>query len=190
MARILGTIASSFEPAGDFYSISTISITNSSTNNVTFSNIPQTYSHLQLRALIMSQSDEQYYYMTFNNSAIPGSSYVDQGIGGTDNNSIDAFSYANAGAMAILGRGGGTNPTYPGYCVIDIVDYTATNKYKVARGINTVVRANTTNPKAELYFRSGMYMSTNAITAITVTNANGGYFVSGNKLMLFGIKGA
>lgn len=189
--HILGTIASSYlQETNSYFSIQTISITNSSTSSVTFNNIPQTYSHLQLRCLMMSQSDNQYYIMTFNNSGTSGTSYVDQGIGGTDNNSIDAWSYPNGGAMAILGRGGGTNPTYPGYCIIDVMDYTMTNKYKVTRGMNTIVRDNSANPKGELYFRSGMYMNTSAITSITIQNASSGYFVNGNKLMLFGIKGA
>lgn len=189
--HILGTVASSYlQETNSYFSIQTISITNSSTSSVTFSNIPQTYSHLQLRCLIMSQSDEQYYIMTFNNTGTSGSAYVDQGIGGVTNSSIDAWSYGNSGAMAILGRGGGTNPTYPGYSIIDIMDYMMTNKYKVARGINTIIRNDSSNPKAELYFRSGMWMSTNAITSITIQNANNGFFVNGNKLMLFGIKGA
>ena len=51
MARILGTIASSFEVAGDFESISTVSVGSGGAANVEFTSIPATYTHLQIRSL-------------------------------------------------------------------------------------------------------------------------------------------
>lgn len=183
---ILGTIASSYlQSTTSYFSIASVTITDNSTNSITFSGIPNTYSHLQLRAFITSVNDSQYYGMRFN-SVSSGNLYVDQGIGGRQTDTMESWSYPNENAFALVGRGNGTNPTFPGIAIVDIIDYTDTTKFKTTRGMNTITRTTT----GETYMRSGVFMSTNAVSSITIYNASNGYFMTGNKIMLFGIKGS
>jgi hypothetical protein len=173
------------EPPSSYESIASINITDNSTGTVTFSNIPQTYAHLQIRAFITSTSDNQYYGMRFNGVS-SGNLYVDQGIGGRQTDTMESWSYPNENAMALIGRGNGTNSTFPGIAIVDIMDYINTAKFKTTRGMNTITRTTT----GEIYMRSGVFMSANAISSITIYNASNGYFMTGNKIMLFGIKGS
>jgi hypothetical protein len=69
--------------------------------------------------------------------------------------------------------------------VIDILDYTNTNKYKTQRSIGAVSENDNNNL---ITFMSGSWRSSSAITSITIT-ANGTTFQEYSHFALYGIKG-
>ena len=179
--NILGIIASStLVAAGDFESIATVSGTGSSAT-ITFSSIPSTYTHLQLRYVAKSTGAASYLIMKLNSAT---SNYDGHYLGGN-------------GTSASAGRTGVTNQMefYNGVSntttgvvaagVIDILDYANTNKYRTVRGITGIDY----NGSGELYLGSNLYMSTTAVSTIDLT-VNAGNFTTTTQFALYGIKGA
>jgi hypothetical protein len=161
----LGTTYTSYATpvttANNYASIATIAVS-ASINSVTFTNIPQNYSHLQLRC--------------FGRSASGTYSQLDMNINGDASN---AYTYhtmygdgANAGAGASNPRSNipqiadliGTANT-PGVSVVDILDYTATTKFKTVRWLY----GHDLNGSGLVGIGGSAYMNVSPVTAITLT---------------------
>jgi hypothetical protein len=67
--------------------------------------------------------------------------------------------------------------------VVDILDYSSTNKFKTARSISGVDYSGS----GYVALVSGLYRSTNAITTYNIISA-GGTFSVGSTFTLYGIK--
>ena len=188
MTPILGIIASSqFVSKGSFESIATATGTGSS-GVITFSSIPSTYSHLQLRWIArttdatagfesiliryngVTTTSYGYHYIEAD-----GSTVVAAGTGFTDT------SWNLGNAMAL----GGLTAGIMGVGIIDIHDYASTTKLKTSRAIVGGDR-NAANGKIELY--SSLFNSTSAISSITLTSGGGNYATT-TQFALYGIKG-
>lgn len=72
-----------------------------------------------------------------------------------------------------------------GVSVLDILDYTNTNKYKTLRHLEGY----DANGSGEVWFYSNLWQSTSAITSITLTEDLGN-FAQYSSFALYGIKGA
>jgi hypothetical protein len=163
-----------------FESIATANGTGSGAT-ITFSSIPSTFTHLQLRYVAKSTGSASYLIMTFN--------------GNTTN--YDGHYLGGNGTSASAGRNGVTNQMefYNGVAntttgvaaagIIDILDYTNTSKYRTVRGLTGVDY----NGSGGLYLGSGLFMSTTAVSTIGLT-LNTGNFTTDTKFALYGIKGA
>jgi hypothetical protein len=151
---------------------------------VTFSNIPQGYKHLQVRILARD------------NRAVTFDNLIIQANGDTGSNYSDHFIYSQS---TTVGSGGDVSSTAPrvgtitgssatanvfGSNVIDILDYTNTNKYKTVRGLTGAITSGT----GQIVFRSNLWLNTAAITSLTFT-PGGGSFVQYSRFSLYGIKG-
>lgn len=156
----------------------------STASSVTFSNIPQGYKHLQVRILARD------------NRAVTFDNLIIQANGDTGSNYSDHFIYGDG---ASVGSGGGasvpdsrvgtitgssTTANVFGANVIDILDYTNTNKYKTVRGLTGA----DANGSGQIVFRSNLWLNTAAITSLTFT-PGGGSFVQYSRFSLYGIKG-
>jgi len=139
--------------------------------SVTFSSIPATYEHLQLRisAHITEASDVEYFYMRFNDdTATNYSSHFMKGEAST------AGAQANTGQNYIFSRYfpansvAGSAPHY-GVMVMDIFDYANTNK-------NTTVQwttgFNLSATVTGVRFCSGLWDSTAAVDEIYLAPDN------------------
>jgi len=164
--------------AGSYESIATATGTGSS-GTITFSSIPATYTHLQIRCLMKNTSNSTNLYVTFNGDSTSNYSahylYTD---GQTRS------SAALNGAYMFLGRyASSTAASVYGANVIDILDYANTNKYKTARGLGGY----DTNGGGEILFSSGNWRSTAAITSITL-NTDATNWTTATTFALYGIK--
>jgi hypothetical protein len=179
---IIGTIASPaknflWAPAGAYDSISSVTLS-ASASTITFSGIPATYTHLQLRSTILSSAADSDIQVVFNAD--------------TASNYSQHYLYGN-GASALAG-GGANQPffylgfnagstTYPVASVADILDYANTNKYKTARTLDGFDR----NGSGSAVFTSGSWRNTNAITTLTIF-PNTGTFQQYSSFALYGVK--
>ena len=71
--------------------------------------------------------------------------------------------------------------------IVDIVDYGSASKYKTVRSFDG---ADMNGSGTEINLTSGLWLSTSAITSITLTTTGGYAFRAGTTFALYGIKGA
>jgi hypothetical protein len=182
---ILGIIASSRAVAvsNSYESIATVTVGGGGSASATFSSIPATYSHLQIR--IMGRTDRAAVYdavrLRFNSDT--GANYAEHGLYA---DGVTLASYGSASATGsytyrIAGDSGPSN--VQGAIIVDILDYKNTNKYKTLRSLGGV-DANASG--GNLYFNSGLWMNTAAITDIVLEPI--GSFQQYSSIALYGIK--
>jgi len=159
MLIIPGIIASSYPVATTAYeSIATVTVGAGGSSTISFTSIPSTYKHLQLRAFIDSSASDGYMSLRFNSDTTSSNyryHYL-QGNGG----SATAGTGANA---AYFPNTGGTDG---GAAIMDILDYQNTNKYKTVRILNGW----DSNGSGIISLASNLWLSTSAIDTITLTN--------------------
>jgi len=184
---ILGTIASSYKSAvGSYDSISTVTVGAGGAANVEFTSIPSSYTHLQIRGIARS---------TYNIGA--STSLIIQLNGNStignysthflDGNGSSASAYGASGdfPQGVISNATAASGIF-GAFVIDILDYTNTNKYKTIRSLS----GNDNNGSGTLRFSSGtLYSNTNAVTSITLLSGSSSNLAQYTTFALYGIKG-
>jgi len=188
MTPILGVIASAnqgqFISYSSYESIATTTVGSGGASTVTFSSIPSTYQHLQIRYTAKNGTSGGV-SDTFNTARFNG-----------DSGSNYAYHYALGDGAATYGYGVGSQSSVwfglsPygatstfGTNVIDILDYANTNKYKTLRALI----GNDRNGAGTIALTSGLWMSTSAISSIVIT-ATSFPFAEYSSFALYGIKG-
>jgi hypothetical protein len=176
---------------GVFESIATVTLS-TSTGSVTFSSIPQTYKHLQVRVLCKTDRptysiDEVYFHMNSDS----GSNYAAHNLLG------DGASATSAGVASLTQMRYGiflpstttVHASMFGVAIIDILDYANTNKYKTVRSLHGYDTNNTaTTYVGRATLSSGLWMSTAAITSFAMIPITGPNFVQYSQFALYGIK--
>jgi len=175
-----------FDPS-NYVSISTVTVGSGGSSSVTFSSIPSTYTHLQIRGITRvtygSASVTGWGTTQFNSDTAANYSY--HAMYGNSGSTTGATATASTSAMLGFAEIGGTSVTNCfAVSVMDILDYTNTNKYKTLRILGGA-EGNITD--SWLYLGSGSWRSTNAITSITLTNGSG-TFTQYSSFALYGIK--
>jgi hypothetical protein len=188
MAPILGIYASQisghlFAPSGAYDSIATTTL-GSATSSITFSSIPQTYTHLQIRGIGRSSTANANITLRVNSDT--SSSYTEHYLYG--NGATVAAGGAVAGTFAFLGTNAPSSATASvfGTSIMDILDYTNTNKYTTFRNLSGY----DSNGSGQMWLKSSVFIKTTAISSITLTVEGGGNFAQYSSYALFGIKGA
>lgn len=179
MSPILGIIASSQQPQflSSFESIATVTVGSGGSSSITFSSIPSTYKHLQIRGISFYGS---WMGMRFNGVSTVNT-YNSHYIRG--NGSVADSGTSGADDSIRFGIGGDT--TNPTGVVVDILDYTSTNKYKTIRSLS----GGDNNGSGSVVLGSGFFLgNTNAITSITIVNYFGGNFPQYSSFALYGCK--
>ena len=188
---ILGIIASSKLTAvpSSYESIATVTVGSGGSATVTFSSIPATYTHVQIRAITRNSYGST---VTTGNGTVrfnsdTGNNYALHQLRGTGA-AASATAISSTSVMYGFSDIGGTSVTnFFGAGIMDILDYSNTNKYKTIR-VLTGSDGNTTNDDW-LYLASGLWQNTNAITTITLASSSGNY-AQYSQFALYGIKGA
>ena len=181
---ILGIMASGmsanlWSPGADFDSIATVSGTGSS-GTISFTSIPSTYRHLQIRAISQEATTDQILYMTFNSDT--GSNYASHLASGNGVGSGAVYGLASQTSIRIFGQTYGLGTTAPTATVTDIIDYANTIKYKTMRSFGGTDR----NGTGEVQLASGLWMNTAAISSIQLTT--GANFTTTTQFALYGIR--
>jgi hypothetical protein len=184
--NILGIIASSkFGDAGDFESIATVSLS-STAASVSFTSIPNTYTHLQLRMLTRETwniySNTASLIFSFNSDT--AGNYARHQLRGTGATvSASALTSTTNPAFGYQ-PGGGVAASIFGATVVDILDYKDTNKYKTVRSLN----GNDSNGAGTIGLFSDVWMNTAAITSIQIYADQ--TFTANSHFALYGIRSA
>jgi hypothetical protein len=172
IAAIIGGVT---PEVGDYESISTVTVGAGGSGSITFSSIPSTYKHLQLRGILKQTVAQNWTQITFNGDSTVGN-YSSHQINGTGSGTPGA-SASTLNIQHIVGIN-----QFGGY-VTDILDYSNTNKYTTVRNLGGVDQ----NGDGQLALSSELWMNTAAVNQVTVT-AGSGVFVQYSTFALYGIK--
>ena len=155
---------------------------------VTFTGIPNTYKHLQIRGIgrtdRANSGGGDYAIIRFNSDS--GSNYAYHELYGNG-----ASAGAQAGASQTYGffermaDAGATSGMF-GVAVIDILDYANVYKYKTVRNLGGYDNNST---GGSVMIGSSLWMNTAAITSITLAPGIGTNFATNTRFSLFGVKG-
>ena len=195
MAPVLGIWASSFnsrtfQPTGSYDALASYTVGSSGVSTITFAGLPagEQYAHLQIRLLGRDGRSDgvraDAFQVNFNGDF--GSNYSYHALYG---NGSSAGSFAGTSSSTIYLYTVTTNSANSntfGACIIDILDYENTNKYKTVKSLGGNSDSTTTNPNIMLC--SGSWRNTAAINNITITS-NVGNFQEYSQFALYGVKG-
>lgn len=165
----------------DFESIASVTVGAGGTSTVTFSDIPGTYTHLQIRFIAQtttSGTGSDVTRISFNGNSMTKNHYLYANGAGTPAGGVGANGDVNntpkSGHTSIFGAE-----------IVDILNYANTNMNKTVRSIGGY----DANGSGEIALYSNLYATnTNAITSITLTpSANN--FSQHSHFALYGIRG-
>ena len=167
---------------GAFESIATYSTLNG-LNTVTFSSIPQTYKHLQIRTSTVATTDG-YIESRFNSDS--GSNYAWHILTG-QGSAASASAYASQTKLRITAFNNQMDTTYPYVSITDILDYTNTNKYTTIRTLS----GKDSNGAGDMNLISGVWLNSAALTSIELflSPTSAKTYLTGSHIALYGIKG-
>lgn len=186
---LAGIIASSGGGAAtDFESIATVTVGAGGSSSVSFTSIPSTYQHLQIRAFGHTNRSTGGVAdgTKFNFNSDTASNYTGHSLEG-NGASASSFAEGASGVKTMIYGLAGNNSSAStfGTFIVDILDYKNTNKYKTIRGL----AGTDNNGSGSVYFSSGLWMSTSAITRIDLAPNAGTLFNQYSSFSLYGLKG-
>ena len=168
----------------------------SNTTSITFSNIPQTYSHLQLRVIARGSSGS-------------GAGELDVRLGTGTASSSSIYSRHNFGVYSPTSSTSGvdynttaTTTTFRGCgqvalasdlanvygsMILDVLDYTSTSKLKTIRSI-TGVNDNNNGLCSNIYYTAGLWQASTAVNVVNIYLHAGSDFLPYSSFALYGVK--
>jgi hypothetical protein len=171
-----------------YESIATVTATGGETS-LTFSSIPSTYKHLEIRGIArdtIAINGAAGVKMQFNGDT--GANYTRHRLSGDGTNATAA---GNTGfdTVSLVGGSIGNSSTASTYgaSIITIADYASTSKNKTVRAFSGS-DANTASANFYVVLNSGLWLSTAAITSITMLPGQTA-FSTNSTFALYGIKG-
>lgn len=189
---ILGIVASSTRQGlvtdtGAMFPLGMVSVGSAGAANITFSSIPSTYTHLQVRIIDRDTSafnDSYGMYLKINSDT--GSNYSTHYLLGTGATALAGGSASQTPIVIAQTAGGGMLSNTFGVAILDFIDYKNTSKYKTIKSLSGY---STNSTVTNTTLTSGLWMNTNAITTITLTPGAGNW-AQYSSFALYGIKGA
>jgi hypothetical protein len=181
----LGILALSGAAAGSSFELIASTILGSDTTSVTFSSIPTTgYKHLQLRAVMRSTRAAATDSLRMRVNGDSGTNYVAHRLVGTGSAVTSAASTGdNIWDIDSVPGNTDTSGSF-GLFVMDITDAFDTNKYTTIR--HYAARIGSANQLVRL--TSGLWLSTSAITEISLDQNVGPNWLAGSRFSLYGWK--
>ena len=174
-----------FNPSS-YESIATVNPTGGA-STISFTSIPSTYKHLQIRCISRpneaGSSGAQYLYLRINIDA--GTNYSRHFLAGEGSTTVTQGAASQNEIRAGYQMRNGYAANIYAAAVIDILDYTNTNKYKTTRSLGGF----DSNGAGYAALGSGLWMNTNSINSLTFL-CEVGDFVQHTRFSLYGIKGA
>ena len=170
---------------GAFESITT-TVVSTPVASVTFSSIPQTYKHLQIRIFGRTTRVSTDATISIQLNSDSGSTWSTHQMSGngtvTSSSGGGSRTYDYTGAC--LGAGSSASANIFGAGITDILDYANTNKYKTIRTLSGA----DFNGSGNIGLLSGNWRNTDAITTILFTDSSFNNLATNTSIALYGIK--
>jgi len=168
--------------SGVVYPLQVITVGAAGTTSINFTNIPSTYSHLQIRFMSLNAS-AQSVIMQFNGDT--NSNYAKHSLNGNGSSALGQ-GYSSQSYFNLQGYRVAASTPNPVVGVVDILDYANTNKAKTAR----ILSGFDANGSGEIDLNSGLWTSNNAITSILIRLESSGTINQHSQFALYGVKSA
>jgi hypothetical protein len=182
------SISGSKAVTSSYESIATVTVGSGGSSSISFSSIPSTFKHLQIRYLARStvaNVADGYVSIRFNGDTTNGNYYFYHFLDGNGSSAAAAAGGTNTISYGGVCAGNNATASVFGGGVIDVLDYQNTNKYKVTRGLGGIDN----NGSGVIRLASGNWFNTSAINEITIgANAFGNSFTQYSQFALYGIK--
>ena len=194
MPPMLGIMASGITGSkqSSFESIATVTAAGGETS-LSFTSIPSTYKSLQIRGIARdtyttSLTGTFGAILNFN-SDTTAANYTTHTLQGNGTAAAASGSTSNGAISTYFGQtsSGSSNTSIYGANIIDIIDYSSTTKNKTVRSFSGA-DGNVASTAWGVSLSSGLWLSTSAITTISITKWNLA-FAAGTTFALYGIKG-
>jgi len=172
-------------PAGAFDALGSVTVGSGGLSSITFSAIPQTYTHLQISGQFRDSSSntgDAALWIQFNGDS--GSNYAWHRLWGNGSSASAGASTSQTWGLLGVGTYGGDTANAFGSTIADVLDYANTNKTKVARALT----GDDTNGAGYIGLHSTLWNNTNAINQITLFPPSGYNFATGTNFSLYGIR--
>jgi hypothetical protein len=179
-SQITGRLA--IPDTGAMFPLGMVQVGSAGASSITFSSIPATYTHLQIRGIGRDAGSNGEWKIELNSDTTT-TNYRRHGLYG-DGSSAAAFG-VNNNTVAPMAYSSQTSNTFGAY-VTDILDYANTNK-------NTTIRTlggYDVNGSGQEGLFSNLWNNTAAVSSITLRVVGGSNFVQYSQFALYGIKGA
>ena len=185
-SQISGHLISPYSPTGSYNALAVYTVPSGGASSITFAGIPQSgYQHLQIRGIARYSFADANTGLVFTFNSDSGNNYSFHQLRGDG-----STTYAGASPSTTYGLGGvaiansSLANSYTG-AVIDILDYTSTNKYKTVRSLSGY----DANGSGFINFCSSLWMNTNAITSISIFSSQSYNLAQYSQFALYGIRG-
>ena len=160
-------------PTGAFDALGSVTVGSGGLSSITFSAIPQTYTHLQIRGISIAPSGG----ITVRMNGDSGNNYVYHQLYGDGSSALANSGTSQTASYLAYGTQG---TTYPTAMVADILDYGNTNKNKTLRSL----AGQDGNGAGALTFFSGLWLNQSAVNSLTIL----GTFSQNSQVSLYGIR--
>ena len=188
---ILGAFSSGVAASTSSYESIASATGTGSSDTITFTSIPSTYTHLQIRGIAKVTALQRSSLLRVRLNGDSGTNYTQHRLTG------DGATAAASGATAQTGPSfrdsiAGSQTSLPdmanimGVAIIDIHDYASTTKNKTIRGI-AGVDGNYSSVDFEINLMSGLWIDTSAVTSVSLVSNDP--FTTTTTFALYGIKG-
>lgn len=178
-----GILASSGGAAGAF-DLLTATVLSTTTASVTFSNLNtySNYKHLQIRAVMQDDATTNLNRMDLQFNSDTGTNYTYHYLNG-NGSSVSSSAGTSQNKLQFFDVITGSSDTNRfGAAIIDILDFSNTNKNKTVRSLGGGLGSSET----DISLGSGVWLNTAAITSITIFG-NFSY-TTGSRFSLYGVK--
>jgi hypothetical protein len=170
---------------GAFESIATVTVGAGGSSTITFSSIPATYKHLQVRAISRTTFAGPATGINARFNSDTGSNYALHQLYG-DGSSAASYAASAQSSMSISTTIGSTGLANAfGVFILDILDYGNINKHKTVRCL--VGKELNGSGQAALY--SSVWLNSSAVTTLTILPSDGSNFSQYSSFALYGIRG-
>lgn len=165
--------------ASAYEHIETQTIGSGTVTSVTFSSIPQTYKHLEVRSIFRSNIVA---WISVRLNGDTGNNYVSHDLRGDGSAANSYYTAANNNGYAFLYNVTPATSTF-GAGILSILDYASTTKNKTVRVLHGV----DTNGQGNIDLSSVLWLSTAAVTSLTLVTA-GSSLSQYATFSLYGVK--
>jgi hypothetical protein len=190
-SQAYGQFAASTAAAPDFgvmFPIGMVQVGSGGSSSISFTSIPSTYKHLQIRAISKTNyTGGQFDAIKMRFNSDTGSNYRGHNVYGfgasaaAQSQNVETFSYVAYNAAT------SSNTNMFAALVLDILDYTSTTKNKTVR----YLQGADFNGAGGIVFGSDLWFATPAaINTIDFTPGDGTAFSQYSQFALYGVKGA
>lgn len=184
----LGIYASANYPrvTNSYESIATVTVGAGGTSAITFSSIPSTYKHLQIRGIGRTTNPGTLGNPEIKFNGDTGATNYTLHILYADGSSVGSYGGGSgSGSDASITTGSSAGANIFGAAIIDVLDYASTNKYKTVRSLTGADM----NGSGTIRLYSNLWMDTSAISSITLRPTSSASYSQYSQLALYGIKG-